>query len=274
MSVATIDLQPAWALPSWDEELARLHRMYAPPAWARGAITRSDAEFLTQAIAVLQPQTVVEIGVASGVSSAVILHALDRLPAVEGGRLLQSCDIVPSCYFNAEYNTGAAVREMNPHAKSHWLLDTDIDARRLSQEWQPNTVDLTLIDANHYHPWPLLDLLHMTYVAKPRSWVVLHDIDLPRRTKLQVHGAMWLFEAWPFAKIQGEGAASNIGAVQLPDQASDLLPMTRALLERPWEHMPTMWHVDLPGMLAEAEEIVRAHIERPTLPAEVSLTTA
>jgi predicted O-methyltransferase YrrM len=268
MSTTTAHSPLNWLLPaSWSDLRDDLHAMYAPPAWARGAITRADAEFLAQTIAVLQPRTVVEIGVASGVSSAVILQALDRLPEIDGGRLLQSCDIVPSCYFDDQHATGSAALTMYPTPRARWNLDTNIDTRRLSQVWAADTIDLTFIDANHYHPWPLLDLLHVTYVAKPRSWVVLHDVDLPRRNpKIQVHGALWLFEAWPFATVQGTGASSNIGAVQLPDDPADLVPMALELLERTWEHLPTMWHVALPGPLEPVERVVRARIEAASHP--------
>ena len=116
------------------------------------------------------------------------------------------------------------------------------------------SVDLTFIDANHAHPWPLLDLLHVTAVAKPRSWVVLHDVDLPiQHPEYQVYGPRWLFQAWPFNKVKGVGRWTSIAAVQLPDDPRDVIPVAEQLLERPWEHAPTMWHIDLPGALASIQ---------------------
>ena len=236
---------------------ATLDALYPPPAWAAGALPRHDAEFLTEIIAANQPETIVEIGVASGVSSAVILRALDALPD-PAGRILRSCDIVPACYFDARYATGEAVRSMYPAPQSQWLLDTNLDTRRFSQSAAPASVDLTFIDANHYHPWPLLDLLHMSVAARPWSWVVLHDINLPQVSpEFQAWGAKWLFEAWPFAKVTGGGIDGNIGAVQLPGDPRALIPVAARLLQRPWEFAPTLWHVALPECLSPVQDLVR-----------------
>jgi hypothetical protein len=237
-----------------------LDSLYPPPAWAAGALPRHDAEFLIEVIAANQPQTVVEVGVASGVSSAVILSALDELPDADT-RTLHSCDIVPRCYFDAQYATGEAVQVMYPSPRATWRLDTNIDTRRLSQVATPASVDLTFIDANHYHPWPLLDLLHLTVAARPWSWVVLHDINLPLVSPaFQAWGAKWLFEAWPGAKVIGGGPDANIGAVQLPADPRTLIPMAARLLQRPWEFPPTLWHVALPECLSPLQELVRTRL--------------
>jgi hypothetical protein len=44
-------------------------------------------------------------------------------------------------------------------------------------------------------------------------------------------GAELLFESWPFRKISG----GNIGAVQLPDERSALIPFALRLMSRPYE---------------------------------------
>jgi len=244
-----------------EQSLRGLDALYPPPSWASGAIPRQDAEFLTGMIAVNQPETVVEIGVASGVSSAVILSALDRLPGDAASRVLHSCDIVPACYFNSQYATGDAVRTMYPSPRTRWILDTNLDTRRLSQTAAPASVDLTFIDANHYHPWPLLDLLHMSVVAKPWSWVVLHDTNLPQISpSFYAWGAKWLFEACPFAKVIGGGTDGNIGAVQLPADPRALIPAAARLLQRPWELAPTEWHVALPECLTPLQDLVLARL--------------
>jgi predicted O-methyltransferase YrrM len=237
-----------------------LEALYPPPAWAAGALPRHDAAFLVDVIHAHQPATIVEIGVASGVSSAVILSALDALP-MSASRTLHSCDIVPRCYFDSQYATGEAVQSMYPKARARWVLNTDLDTRRLSQTAPPASIDLLFIDANHYHPWPLLDLLHMTVAARPWSWVVLHDINLPEVSPaFQAWGAKWLFEAWPLAKIEGGGPDSNIGAVQLPGDPRTLIPMAERLLQRPWEFPPTLWHVALPECLSPVQELVRTRL--------------
>ena len=237
-----------------------LDAVYPAPAWAAGALPRHDATFLVDIIHANQASTIVEIGVASGVSSAVILSALDALPN-PASRTLRSCDIVSRCYFDSQYATGEAVQSIYPNARAQWVLNTDLDTRRLSQTTAPGSIDLLLIDANHYHPWPLLDLLHLSVAAKPWSWVVLHDINLPVLSPaFQAWGAKWLFDAWPLAKITGGGADGNIGAVQLPGDPRALIPMAERLLRRPWEFAPTLWHVALPDCLSPLQELVRLRL--------------
>ena len=217
------------------------------PAWVRGATPIGDGMFLRAMVATHQPSHLLELGVASGVSSAWLLDALDALPEVPGGRVLRSCDVNAACYFDQTRATGEAVKTMYPQPRARWILDTDTDARRLSQSLPPQSVDLTFIDANHYHPWPLLDLLHVSVLAKRGSWVILHDINLPEvAPQFAAWGARHLFEAWPFERVTG-GLQRNIGAVRLPDDLTRLLPLASALLELPWEHAPTRWHVALPA---------------------------
>ncbi len=216
------------------------------PDWVQGATPAGDAEFLREMVAVHQPAHMIELGVASGVSTAYLLHALDRLPDVPGRRLLRSCDVQATCYFDAARATGEAVQAMYPLPRTGWILDTNTDARRLSQTLPPQSVDLTFIDANHYHPWPLLDLLHLSVIATRGSWVILHDINLPViAPEFSAWGAKWLFDEWPFEKAAG-GLERNIGAVRLPEDLDQLVPFATAMLERPWEHAPTLWHVALP----------------------------
>ena len=233
------------------------------PAWVQGGISGGDSEFLLELVSGVDPRVVLELGVASGASSAALLFALDQLGPADGRRLL-SCDVRPTCYFDADRATGSAVDEMHPHRRTPWLLDTNTDARRISEALPAASVDLTFIDANHSHPWPLLDLLHITHIAKPGSWVALHDIELPRlHPKYQVHGPQWLFEAWPFNKIHGIDNSTNIGAVQLPENLQDLIPMSLALLDRPWEHTPTSWHVALPEVFAEISRALEPRLPDP-----------
>lgn len=225
--------------------LAGLERMYRPPSWATGYVSGEDAAFLLHMVSALQPSTVVELGVASGASSAALLFALDQLP--DGpARRLYSCDVRTTCYFNEAYETGQACREMYPAPRTAWHRAFPADARTLAAQLPPGGADLTFIDANHAHPWPLLDLLHVTAFARPGSWVILHDVDLPvQHPEHQVFGPRWLFQAWPFNKVKGVGRWTSIAAVQLPPDLSRLTPVALTLLERRWEQAPSPDHAAL-----------------------------
>lgn len=236
--------------PGQHAALEGLRALYPPPAWVTGATPVGDAEFLFQMVASQAPVRVAEVGVAAGVSSAVLLYALDALPGQER-RELHSCDPAASCYFDPARSTGSAASQMYPRPRAHWQLDTAADAQQLARSLRPASVDLTFIDANHSHPWPLLDLLHLTACAKPGSWVVLHDINLPvLKPQFQAWGAKWLFDAWPFDKIAGGAPRFNIGAVRLPDEFPALAAVAAALFERKWEAAPEARHLALPEWLS------------------------
>jgi predicted O-methyltransferase YrrM len=245
------------------QALQALQALPDAPHWVQGATPSGDREFLLEMITTHAPECVVEIGVAAGVSSAVMLCALDTLPQTATGRVLYSCDIQSTCYFDASRATGEAVQAMYPHPRARWILDTNKDARRVSQALAPSSVDLTFIDANHYHPWPLLDLLHLTKLAKRGSWVMLHDINLPViAPEFVASGAKWLFDEWPFEKVAGGGTNRNIGAVKLPADLRSLIPFASVLLDRPWEFAPTAWHVALPEPFSPIQTMLIDQIER------------
>ena len=206
-----------------------------------------------------QPTTVVEIGVAAGTSSAALLYALDQLP---GARTLYSVDCNRSCYFDPRRRLGAAVAEMYPNHRARWILHPGIDSRHAVA--QIRDYDLAFVDANHHHPYPLLDVVHLASVMRPGAWIALHDLELPRLyPEWQSHGPMWLFELWPGAKVHGQGDAENIGAVQLPPDVRTLLAPFKALLARPWEQTPTLAEVSpLPGVFAGLEGSVLARRRR------------
>lgn len=239
---------------------AALQAMYRPPPWATGYVSGADAEFLADMVAAHQPRTIVELGVAAGASSAVLLYALDQLPLAEA-RALYSCDVRPTCYFDEAYETGQACREMYPEPRARWHREFEMDARGVRTLLPAASVDLTFIDANHSHPWPLLDLLHVSAFAKPGSWVVLHDVDLPiHHPEHQVFGPRWLFQAWPFNKVKGVGQWVSIAAVQLPDDPARLVPTALSLLTKPWEQAPSMRHVALPPAFAAVRAALEARL--------------
>ncbi len=244
-------------------DLSVLKAMYQPPSWVTGYVSGSDAAFLFEMIAAMAPRTVVEVGVASGVSSAVLLCALDQLPEPESRRL-HSVDLLATCYFNESYATGQACREMYPRPRARWQTAFDADARALAATLASGSVDLTFIDANHAHPFPLIDLLQATAFAKPGSWVILHDVDLPiQHPEYQVYGPRWLYQAWPFNKVKSFDRWASIAAVQLPEDPAQLAPMALSLLERPWEQALAR-AVTLPPAFASAQAFIEARLSRAT----------
>ncbi|HUI64055.1 MAG TPA: glycosyltransferase, partial [Bacteroidota bacterium] len=232
------------------ESLAHAFESYRPPDWVKGAISSYDALFLYEMIRCVRPERVVEIGTASGVSTAVILRALadcwgEAFPW-EGKPRLFSFDISPYCYFDPGRKVGSAAFEMEPDLTSGLRLlhgKTAIDAERA---FRREPLDLVFIDADHRHPFPTLDMYTILPALAPGGWILLHDVNLPAfadeyeaRTGEKVewhhHGAKNLFEQWPYRKLAGLGGASNIGAIQVPHKDRVGVDLVRSILSLPWE---------------------------------------
>jgi hypothetical protein len=214
---------------------------YTPPAWVTGHISHGDAAFLAGLVKELTPDAVVEIGVASGCSSAVLLEALASVHGapVAGNPWLYSFDAIDHCYFDPSKRVGAAVDEMAPRLRDAWRLtiDNGLAARRLLSG---NALTCAFIDANHCHPWPTLDLLALLPVLRQGAWVALHDISLSRLNsspECQVHGAEYLFDEWPWSK-RAESTLGNIGAIRLEGSGAETFDHCMHLLAKPWQVYP------------------------------------
>jgi hypothetical protein len=107
---------------------------------------------------------------------------------------------------------------------------------------RPGEYGLAFIDADHRHPWPLLDVLRLAPFVQSGGWIVLHDIQLGSYGKAEFaagrtteagmpYGAEWLFERWPFRKIR----SFHIGAIELPARKDVLVPFALELMDEPFE---------------------------------------
>ncbi len=211
--------------------------VYRRPRWGRGTITNEDARFLHDLVVELRPPVVVELGVASGCSSVVLLEALARVRqhAAPEEVWLHSFDVMDRCYFDPSRPVGAAVAQLTPRLLGHWRL-TIGDALRARHQLAGMAAQMAFIDANHLHPWPAADLLALMPVLAPGAWVALHDIRLPLLglPKSNGHGPMHLFENWPGEKRSG-GTDHNIGAIRLFSDNQDIRSILGSVLKKPWE---------------------------------------
>ncbi len=226
--------------------LAEFARRIATPEWVKGFVNYRDALFLWDVMEAVRPDTVVEIGTASGVSTSALAAASEFFGGTRTDQpSVHTFDIGSVCYFDVTRRVGAAVRECVPHLAGRVHLNpgrTAIDAARC---FSVGSVDLAFIDGDHRHPTPTLDVLALLYVLRPGAWIILHDIELTAVSKLPraidwdlATGAETLFKRWPFGRVQpqfAEPAMNNIGAIRLPDNPADAVAFLLDHLEQPWE---------------------------------------
>lgn len=206
----------------------------APPEWIGGNISAYDTRFLTGLINFTRPRNLVEIGVASGWSSAVILNTLRHTHGADSFTL-NAVDLFEDFYLNPKMKTGSAVNEVVPDLLPHYNLHTG----QISPDAMETVgkVDFAFIDAHHYHPWTALDFLSVLPFMDKGRWVALHDINLCvfERHKHTNRGPYYLYHLWQDTKLQSTQNPSMIGALMIERQPEQYLRDLLEILHTPWE---------------------------------------
>jgi predicted O-methyltransferase YrrM len=134
-------------------------------------MTQSEREFLNALILRRKPKIVVELGVAAGASSVVILNA------IKGFRSrLFSIDKYKNYYRDPSKKTGFIVAAY-PELKNNWQLFTGGLASKFLDKI-PGKIDLCFIDTVHSNPGEILDTLMILPFMKNGGMIVYHDTSL------------------------------------------------------------------------------------------------
>lgn len=212
---------------------------YCAPDWADGAITRKDAAFLFDLIALERPQRVVEIGVASGVSTAYLSRVLAHLcPSAT----LQAFDIAENFYADRTKRVGQFLWDCFGGLPANVRLTTGVSSlEAIARVEADQDIDLLFIDGNHHAPWATLDVLSLIPILSKSAWISLHDIDLPNLMEAhQEFGPKKLFDSWPGLRRISSDERPNIGAVKLSNSTTrNLDDLLATIEEQDWRrHVP------------------------------------
>lgn len=186
------------------------------PAWAStGVILREEADVLYDLIKQFKPRTIVEVGTAAGVSTAVLATALKETCSDQWE--LHSIDALEYCYFDKTKTVGQATTEMvgvMPNLFFH-RCSTAFD---LPAMIGGSPVDFAFIDASHESPWAAVDLLCLLANLREGAIVALHDLLLPFSSGYSHQNAPRdLFRAWQGQKWIFK-SAPNLGIVRIADR--------------------------------------------------------
>jgi predicted O-methyltransferase YrrM len=207
-----------------------------------GGIGSRDYFFLTALVSILAPRRVIEIGTLTGFSTAIIAAAIYRQHGNDSEITVETIDSHTHCSIDETRPIGFEIPDLIPDLASTVRIHTGRESDLARELAARGEFGLAFIDADHRHPWPLLDVLRLAPYVKTGGWILLHDIQLGTYGKAErdagnkleggtPYGAEWLFDSWPFRKIR----SFHIGAIEMPDRKQALIPFALALMEESFE---------------------------------------
>jgi methyltransferase family protein len=204
-----------------------------------GNISRQDGYFLLSLIELSRPAHILEVGVASGTSTLMLLRMIDRIAP---DTTLLSIDLASEYYADQSKPVGYLVGENYEIPSKNWKLLTQVGAMSFAQhpevvwEDQRRYYDLVFVDAHHGHPWPTFDALCVLPFCVPGTWIALHDINLPLLGDYPFYGAVHVVQDWPLdVVVSDQEPIPNTGAIRLSDAAEHDVARLVRVLDRPWD---------------------------------------
>jgi predicted O-methyltransferase YrrM len=224
-------------------EVDFLHKMVAlDDVRYPGGIGSRDYFFLTCLVSILAPHRVIEIGTLTGFSAAIIAAAIYHQHGDRPDVTVETIDSQTHCIIDTTRPIGFEMPDLIPDLVSSVRIHTGRESDFAREIAAPGEFGLAFIDADHRHPWPLLDVLRLAPYIQSGGWILLHDIQLGTYGETErdagreleggtPFGAEWLFERWPFRKIR----SFHIGAIELPPRKDALIPFALDLMEKTFE---------------------------------------
>lgn len=199
-------------------------------------MSKLERYFLNGIIRQVRPKKIVEIGIAAGSSSAVILNAIKDIK----GAKLYSLDYFKNHYRIEGKLSGFIVDEF-PELKKKWKLYTGGVACNFLEEIGGG-IDVCVLDTVHNNPGEFLDYLQVLPYMKKNGIIIIHDTALHTLRPIPIDTTCCvLLSAISGEKIIPEYKCTffpNIGAVLLDKNAKERAFDVFNCLSLPWCYMP------------------------------------
>ena len=219
------------------------------PGW--GSIAVDELGFVQDLIRNHRPESFLEIGMASGMSTGFIARFLDE----SGGKRLDSLDhddtffgdkTKPNGFLFPEIYTGDALKVRLLKFK------TALDVDEIGGSWQ-----MAFIDANHQHPWPTIDTLAIWPHLKPPKIVIHHDLALYLKQDVVFGiGPKYLHDQVPCdRRVVSEANDGNIFYLDLDIGRDDIEEIAFRSFKLPWSLRTPLQ----PGYIDKIRAMLDAH---------------
>ena len=198
---------------------------------------RTQPNFINGLIRKYKPKNCLEIGVAEGGSSILILNAIKDFP----NSTLVSLDLNIQLYYNQTKKTGYRVNQYFPELTKNWKLLTGQQPHKFLIKLNMK-FDFVFLDTAHQAPGELLNFIELLPFLNENAIFVIHDILLHFKSKVKFYPSnVHLYPAIYGDKVllkNSDGSIGNMGAVFLyNNQESHYLDYFFLLLTF-WEYMP------------------------------------
>ncbi|MEI0611465.1 class I SAM-dependent methyltransferase [Brachyspira pilosicoli] len=205
-------------------------------------MSMKQQKFLNGLIRYIKPKKILEVGVAAGASSAIILNAIED---IEGSKLY-SVDYSKQYYKSPSKKTGWVVDEHFQCLSNKWDLNTGGPLAKFIENIG-NDIDICLLDTMHMNPGEILDLLVVLPFMKKNGIIILHDTCFHTYVEKIYEHKHYYTNGLIFSVLKGEKYmlpehaiknVGNIGAVKLSDDVMNYIFDYFYLLTLPWSYMP------------------------------------
>lgn len=210
------------------DEISELYMSYWKPGY--GAVTPDELVFVQSLIQRHRPERFVEIGMASGLSTGFIARFLEDT----GGKYLLSVDHDDTFFGDTTKPNGFLIPELYSGS------EVDMDLRKFTTALDSasfeGTFDMAFVDANHQHPWPMIDMMALYPLMSGPKMMVHHDLRLYQNQDVMFGiGPKYLFDQFPDAmRIRSDANDGNIFAVYLSMPKAEFEDLCYDLVKLPW----------------------------------------
>ena len=200
-------------------------------------ISIEEAYFINGLIRKLKPKNCLEIGVANGGSSILILNAIKDIP----NSSLISLDKNTQVYNNQFKKTGYRVNQYFPDLTKNWKLFTGQQPHKFLIELNMK-FDFVFLDTAHFAPGEILNFIELLPFLNDNATLVLHDILWHFSINKNIYPSnVYLYPVIYGDKVllkNKDGSIGNIGAIFLSNNQEKHYLDYFFLLFAFWEYMP------------------------------------
>lgn len=234
------------------EEIAEIFQRFWRTGY--GSVSKDEVVFIQELIQKYRPKNFLEIGTASGLSAGLISLFLERAE----GELFVTIDHDDTFFGDSTKNNGFLIPEIYQNGRvkvERKVFKTAFDLDSMNVQF-----DMAFIDANHQHPWPLIDTLCLWPWLTGEKIVIHHDLRLFFKQDVVFGiGPKYLYDQFSDERrIKSLANSGNIFALNLNMRRVDLETIAMDGFSLPWSLRTPMPEKQIASM----REILEKHYSK------------